>query len=104
MQPWETSAMPGLPTAAVGQAIRPERRCQVFFRAYGMEQELVLPTCCVAIGRRAPIQRAVEHYATGKAGAEHDQHEQCEPDPHAVIGHCQFPRRSPATRRSAWFP
>ncbi len=85
MQPWETSAMPGLPTAAVGQAIRPERRCQVFFRAYGMEQELVLPTCCVrplSNERSTAARRFSERSSTtptGKAGAEHDQHEQCEP-------------------------
>ena len=39
MQPWETSAAPGLPTAAVGQATMPERRCQVFLRAKGIEAD-----------------------------------------------------------------
>ena len=47
MQPCETSATPGLPTAAVGQATMPESRCQVFFSAKGMEHELMLPTVCV---------------------------------------------------------
>ena len=35
--------MPGLPTAAVGQATRPRSRPQVSWRACGTEQALTLP-------------------------------------------------------------
>ena len=42
-QPCSTSGLPGLPTAAVGQAMSPVSRCQVSFRAWGIEQALTFP-------------------------------------------------------------